>query len=184
VCKAHVRSVDTHELGEAPPDSVVPYRVDDVAIGVPEHPVRTDSRVAITRGLGQLPRNEPARPLEAMDRDLSRQQRCGHRLAAAAAVPLAPLGEHTIGAEHAGDYVGDRNADLRRLAGTRTGRAHQAAISLQDLVVASAQCFGSLGTEAVDRQRHELRVDPLKHHWTEAESLHHAGEHAREVDDK
>jgi hypothetical protein len=83
--------------------------------------------------------------------------------------------EDTVGAEHAGQQVSDRDADLHRFIGARAGQAHHPGLPLRDLVVAGAVALRAVVAEPRDRQDHEPRVDPVQLLRREPESVEHPG---------
>jgi hypothetical protein len=107
--------------------------------------------------------------------DGGREQRGGDPLPLAAAFALVQRGGDAVGAEHAGQDVGDRDADLGGRTTDRTGDAHQAGLALDDLVEARPVPVGTALAEAGDGQHHQPVVEGLERVGAEPEPVHHPG---------
>ena len=108
--------------------------------------------------LGHLPGDEPARPLEGVDADHASEKRGGYLLAPAALLPFRERGGDPERAEHAGEDVRYGDADLRGRAAQRSGKAHQAALALRDLVEPRTMAVRPALAEARNREVHQPGV--------------------------
>src|SRR5699024_6853077 len=115
-----------------------------------EQAVRRDRRMVWTGHLRHLARDGPARALVRVHTDDTGDQGRTDDAPLAGAFALVQRGDDPVRAVHAGEQVGDGDADLRRLLRVGSGDAHQPGLALGDLVVAGARCLRAVVTEAGD----------------------------------
>ena len=167
--------VEPDDGGEAAPQRLRPDGDHQGRVGAPEGAVGRDRRVAVAGATRLHARGEPPGAVEGVDRRDRGEQARLDRPAAAGGLALAERGHHAEGAEHAGEQVGDRQPDPRRVAVGGAGQAHQPGLGLDDLVEARARPVGTAGAEAGDRQRDQARVVLAQGGGVQAEPGEQAG---------
>ena len=125
---------DADDGGEPAPQRLRADGDHQAGVGAAEGAVRRDGRVPVAGADRVDAGGQPAGALERVHRGDRREQAGLHRPADTGALALVQRRHHAEGAEHAGEEVGDRQADPRRLAVAGAGQAHQPGLGLHDLV--------------------------------------------------
>ena len=167
--------VEVEARAEPLPQSFAADRDLHGAVGGAEQPVRADRRMVVALRLADLAGDGPLRALEGVHADDAGQQRRSHDAAPSGALAFLQGGDDAERAVHAGEQVGDGNADALDVVGSGAGQRHQSGLALRDLVVPGASAFGSVVTETADGQDDQPRVELGEPFGRESQAVEDAG---------
>ena len=140
--------------------------------------VRHDLRMRVAPALRDVARGEIGHDLAGVESHDGVEQREVDVLALTGALDVCDRRANSDARVHAGEDIGDRDADLHRagadFAVALAGDAHQATHALEDEVVAGARRVGPVLTEPGDRAVDEAGIEWLEVFITQAIALERA----------
>ena len=167
--------VGVQRLAQAAPDRLPGGGDVDGAVAGFKHALGNDRRMVVAGLRRDMPVDQPARGLKIKHENLRLQQRGMDPLSLAGFDALIQGDHDTVGKEHAGTQIVDRDADphrtLARLAGDRHQPAHALGYLIESRPVTVRPVLAKPGNAAID----QARVDRLHGVVIDAEPVLDAG---------